>query len=154
MSHNRFYVFTMPNLSGRIMRLSLHELKLKQGVSQKILSLLKEKYVESAQLWTEQEYQQRSIAAGSKSSDTSAQQESSLMERSQQRIRKFQQEFQAEKDAERIHEIQEKAYMFFNYDEKSIPVERHTGKTVPMERERDNKNVKAKSWLRRIWSKG
>lgn len=54
---NRFYVFTKPNLSGRIIQFTLHELKLKPGTSQQILKLLKEKYVEAVDLWSEDQYQ-------------------------------------------------------------------------------------------------
>jgi hypothetical protein len=53
---NRFYVFTKPNLSGRIIQFTLHELKLKQGTSQQILKLLKEKYVEAVDLWSKDQY--------------------------------------------------------------------------------------------------
>lgn len=53
---NRFYVFTKPNLSGRIIQFTLHELKLKSGTSQQILKLLKEKYVEAVDLWSKEQY--------------------------------------------------------------------------------------------------
>ena len=53
---NKFYVFTKPNLSGRIIQFSLHELKLKPGISQRILKLLKEKYIEAIELWSEEEH--------------------------------------------------------------------------------------------------
>ena len=55
-AHNKYFVFTKPNLSGRITRFEVHELKLKQGVSPRILMLLKEKYVESIQLWNKAQY--------------------------------------------------------------------------------------------------
>jgi len=55
-AHNKFYVFTKPNLSGRIIQFSLHELKLKPSISQQILKLLKEKYIEALELWTEEQY--------------------------------------------------------------------------------------------------
>ena len=53
---NKFYVFTKPNLSGRIIQFSLHELKLKPSISQQKLKLLKEKYVESLELWSKEQY--------------------------------------------------------------------------------------------------
>ena len=53
---NKFYVFTKPNLSGRIIQFTLHELKLKPSISQKILSILKEKYIESIELWSEEQH--------------------------------------------------------------------------------------------------
>lgn len=53
---NRFYVFTKPNLSGRIIQFTLHELKLKPGTSQQILKLLKEKYIEAVDLWSREQY--------------------------------------------------------------------------------------------------
>lgn len=54
---NKYYVFCKPNLSGRIIQLSLHELKLKPSTSQQKLKLLKEKYVEALDLWTMEQYQ-------------------------------------------------------------------------------------------------
>jgi hypothetical protein len=56
LASNRFYVFTKPNLSGRIIQFTLHELKLKPGTSQQILKLLKEKYVEAIDLWSKDQY--------------------------------------------------------------------------------------------------
>lgn len=56
---NKFYVFTKPNLSGRIIKFELHELKLKPSTSQRILKLLKEKYVEAVELWSKEELQTR-----------------------------------------------------------------------------------------------
>jgi len=53
---NKFYVFTKPNLSGRIIKFTLHELKLKPSMSQQKLKLLKEKYVESLELWSKEQY--------------------------------------------------------------------------------------------------
>jgi hypothetical protein len=56
LASNRFFVFTKPNLSGRIIQFTLHELRLKPGTSQKILKLLKEKYVEAIDLWSKEQY--------------------------------------------------------------------------------------------------
>ena len=56
---NKFYVFTKPNLSGRIIKFELHELRLKPSTSQRILKLLKEKYLEAVDLWTEEQLQNR-----------------------------------------------------------------------------------------------
>jgi len=53
---NKFYVFTKPNLSGRIIQFSLHELKLKPSISQRILSILKEKYIEAIELWSQEQH--------------------------------------------------------------------------------------------------
>lgn len=53
---NKFYVFTKPNLSGRIVQFTLHELKLKPSISQRILKLLKEKYIESIDLWSHEQH--------------------------------------------------------------------------------------------------
>ena len=53
---NKFYVFTKPNLSGRIIQFTLHELKLKPSISQRILKLLKEKYIESIDLWSHEQH--------------------------------------------------------------------------------------------------
>lgn len=53
---NKFYVFTKPNLSGRIIQFTLHELKLKPAISQRILKLLKEKYIESIGLWSQEQH--------------------------------------------------------------------------------------------------
>ena len=53
---NKFYVFTKPNLSGRIIKFSLHELRLKSTMSQQKMKLLKEKYVEALGLWSKDQY--------------------------------------------------------------------------------------------------
>jgi len=53
---NRFYVFTKPNLSGRIIQFTLHELRLKPSTSQQILKLLKEKYTEAVEIWSMEQY--------------------------------------------------------------------------------------------------
>jgi len=53
---NKFYVFTKPNMSGRIIKFTLHELKLKPSMSQQKMKLLKEKYVESLELWSKEQY--------------------------------------------------------------------------------------------------
>ncbi|MFV2058877.1 MAG: hypothetical protein ACC707_20645 [Thiohalomonadales bacterium] len=54
---NKFFVFSKPQLSGRISKFNLHELVLKPGTSQRHRSLLKEKYLQSIQLWTQQEWE-------------------------------------------------------------------------------------------------
>jgi hypothetical protein len=56
---NRFFVFNKPQLSGRMSRLSLHELQLKNSTSQRKVGLLKEKYVEALELWSEEELEKR-----------------------------------------------------------------------------------------------
>ena len=54
-AHNRFFVFTKPQLAGHISKFSLHELKLKNSTSQRKVAILKEKYIEALQLWQEEE---------------------------------------------------------------------------------------------------
>jgi hypothetical protein len=54
-AHNRFFVFTKPQLAGHISKFSLHELKLKNSTSQRKVAILKEKYIEALQIWQEQE---------------------------------------------------------------------------------------------------
>ena len=58
-ARNKYFVFSKPQLSGRISRFNLHELELKPGTSQRHRSLLKEKYLESIQLWTQKEWEQK-----------------------------------------------------------------------------------------------
>lgn len=53
---NKYYVFCKPNLSGRIIQFSLHELKLKPSISQQKIKLLKEKYIEALDLWSAEQY--------------------------------------------------------------------------------------------------
>ena len=54
-AHNRFFVFTKPQLAGHISKFSLHELKLKNSTSQRKVAILKEKYIEALQLLQEEE---------------------------------------------------------------------------------------------------
>ena len=62
---NRFYVFSKPQLSGHLIKFDAHELLLKPGTSQRHLTLLKEKYVEALDLWSEQKLlEQRSNNKG------------------------------------------------------------------------------------------
>jgi len=56
-AENIFFVFARPNMTGRIMRLTLHQLKLKRSVSQQQLKLIKEKYIEAIDLWSKEKYQ-------------------------------------------------------------------------------------------------
>jgi hypothetical protein len=58
--HNRFFVFTKPQLSGHISKFSLHELQLKNSTSQRKISLLKEKYIEALELWPEKQLEAQS----------------------------------------------------------------------------------------------
>lgn len=58
-THNRFFVFTKPQLSGHISRLTLHELQLKNSTSQRKVALLKEKYIEAVELWSEEELEKQ-----------------------------------------------------------------------------------------------
>lgn len=53
LAKNRFYVFSKPQLSGHLIKFDAHELLLKPGTSQRHLTLLKEKYVEAINLWSE-----------------------------------------------------------------------------------------------------
>ena len=52
LSKNKFFVFSKPSLSGRLSKLQLHELQLLPSTSQRQISLLKEKYIESVGLWS------------------------------------------------------------------------------------------------------
>jgi len=58
-ARNKYFVFSKPQLSGRISRFNLHELVMKPGTSQRHLSLLKEKYLESVKLWTMPEWEKK-----------------------------------------------------------------------------------------------
>ncbi|WP_455209699.1 hypothetical protein [Kaarinaea lacus] len=62
-AHNRFFVFTKPQLAGHISKFSLHELKLKNSTSQRKVAILKEKYVEALQLWREDELEAKNAKA-------------------------------------------------------------------------------------------
>jgi len=55
-AENKFFVFAKPNMAGRIMQLSLHELRLKRSTSQQQLKLFKEKYVEAIEMWTNEQH--------------------------------------------------------------------------------------------------
>ncbi len=59
LSKNKFYVFSKPSLSGRLSKFDLHELKLKTSISQRKISLLKEKYSISTGLWSNAEYEKK-----------------------------------------------------------------------------------------------
>ena len=54
-ARNQFIVFAKPSMSGRVSRFQLHELQLKPSTSQRKIALLKEKYVEAIELWSEEE---------------------------------------------------------------------------------------------------
>jgi hypothetical protein len=58
-SRNRFFVFTKPMLSGHITKFAVHELQLKSSMSQRKLTLLKEKYTEALELWSAEEHERR-----------------------------------------------------------------------------------------------
>lgn len=55
-ARNKFFVFSKPSLSGRLSKFQLHELQLKPTISQRKVSLLKEKYMEAINLWSKEEY--------------------------------------------------------------------------------------------------
>lgn len=57
LSKNKFFVFSKSSLSGRLSKLQLHELLLLPSTSQRQISLLKEKYMESVGLWSGAEYE-------------------------------------------------------------------------------------------------
>lgn len=63
LARNKFFVFSKPVLSGHISKFTVHELQLKSGVSQRKVSILKEKYCESVQLWLEEEYQAQKLSS-------------------------------------------------------------------------------------------
>ncbi|MDH5325251.1 MAG: hypothetical protein OEZ68_15920 [Gammaproteobacteria bacterium] len=61
-ARNQFFVFTKPTMSGHITKFQVHELQLKNGTSQRKISILKEKYCEALTLWTEEELQSNQIS--------------------------------------------------------------------------------------------
>ncbi|NOZ52260.1 MAG: hypothetical protein GXP08_03810 [Gammaproteobacteria bacterium] len=117
-ARNKFYVFTAPNLSGRITRLNLHELKLKVSVSQRILSILKEKYLEALLLWTREEYLEKLKAQRirlSVSKTHKAKVTGPKRQNSQEAIDA------ADKDnVQRIYDVQRRTQIFMDYDNLSI----------------------------------
>lgn len=58
-ARNKFFVFSKPVLSGHLIKFDVHELKLKNSMSQRKISILKEKYIEALELWTKEEYELR-----------------------------------------------------------------------------------------------
>ena len=54
-ARNQFFVFAKPVYSGHITKFSLHELQLKPSASQRKIAILKEKYIEALELWSEEE---------------------------------------------------------------------------------------------------
>jgi hypothetical protein len=56
-AQNRFFVFSKPVLSGHLIKFDVHELKLKPSMSQRKISILKEKYLEALELWSKDEYE-------------------------------------------------------------------------------------------------
>ena len=65
-ARNKFFVFSKPVLSGHLIKFDLHELRLKNSMSQRKMSILKEKYIEALDLWTKEEYEQRQQQAQQK----------------------------------------------------------------------------------------
>jgi len=59
LARNKFYVFSKPSLSGRLSRFDLHELLLKISISQRKISILKEKYSISTGVWSTSEYEKK-----------------------------------------------------------------------------------------------
>lgn len=58
-ARNKFFVFSKPVLSGHLIKFDVHELRLKNSMSQRKMSILKEKYLEALDLWTKEEYEAR-----------------------------------------------------------------------------------------------
>ena len=52
-------MFSKPSLSGRLSKFHLHQLQLKTSVSQRKISILKEKYCLSTGLWSNTEHEQQ-----------------------------------------------------------------------------------------------
>lgn len=110
---NKYYVFCKPNLSGRIIQFSLHELKLKPSISQQKLKLLKEKYVEALDLWSMEQYsthlsQKRAAGGGIKA-------------RQKRLLEKKKQAFQQLKESHRrVDKVRETVEDFIRYDNLSI----------------------------------
>ena len=59
LARNKIFVFTMPAMSGRLCKFEIHELLLSRSISQRKISMLKEKYAESIGLWSKEEYAAR-----------------------------------------------------------------------------------------------
>jgi len=115
---NKFYVFTASNMSGRITRLNLHELKLKTSTSQRILSILKEKYLEALLLWTPEEYLENLKAKriGLSVSKTHNAKVAAAGVKPQPRLEVS----EPEDNAQRLYDIQQRTQVFMDYDNLSI----------------------------------
>jgi len=115
---NKFYVFTAPNMSGRIARLNLHELKLKTSTSQRILSILKEKYLESLTLWTREEYLEnlRAKRIGVSASKT----HNAKIASTQPKMKPNKSVIESTDDAQRLYNIQQRTQVFMDFDNLSI----------------------------------
>lgn len=70
-ARKRFFVFSLPVMSGHLYKFTVHELKLKNSMSQRKISLLKEKYVEAIGLWSKDEYNEYLQKAQAVSTDVS-----------------------------------------------------------------------------------
>lgn len=116
LAQNRFYVFTKPNLSGRIIKFTLHELRLKPSTSQQILKLLKEKYTNAVEIWSTEQYQlniRRKKAAGV---GVNARRHR-LLEKKKRAIEKLKQNHQSASSP------QQRKQIFVRYNEKSLESE-------------------------------
>ena len=111
---NKFYVFTKPNLSGRIIQFTLHELKLKPGTSQKILKLLKEKYVEAVDLWSKEQYLAYINSHGQAASVGSRARKQRLIDRKKRALQELKETHQ------RVDDSQQRSQSFIRYDNLSI----------------------------------
>lgn len=110
---NKFYVFSKPNLSGRIIQFSLHELKLKPSVSQQKLKLLKEKYIEALDLWSAEQYTKHLLRKKSTGKGIKA--------RQQRLLEKKKQAFQKLKESHhRIDDVKQRVEDFIRYDNLSL----------------------------------
>lgn len=106
---NKFYVFTKPNLSGRIIQLTLHELKLKPAISQRILKLLKEKYIQSVELWSEEEHRYHVSGKKAQGSGINAR-KLRLLQKKKRALQKLKQSHHSARD------LQNRAQLYVSYN--------------------------------------
>lgn len=107
-ARNKFYVFTKPNLSGRIIQFSLHELKLKPAISQKILTILKEKYVEALDLWSQEQHMNHAQGKKAVGSGINAR-KIRLMQKKKRALQKLKESHQSARD------LQNRAQLYVSY---------------------------------------
>lgn len=131
---NRFYVFTKPNLSGRITQFTLHELKLKPSISQRILKLLKEKYIESIDLWSEEQH--RYYVNGKKAQGTGINaRKLRLLEKKKRALQKLK-----ESHHNSARELQNRAQIYVSYSNLKLSDDTVFGVSSDKERSASGRN--------------